>query len=153
MPGLHVAPGIDRNNPERSTWSIDQTEKEWTMFNVVSTVSQIDLAQIEAARQARRNILLAVIASAGSRFLSVDYAKKDGTITRRVFQTHAGRALLAGDSASDSAKQAVETRKANNPHLVSLYDMTAHGWRSLNLDTTSRMAIDGKVVSIPEPLV
>jgi hypothetical protein len=122
-------------------------------YNVEHAVAGIDAAQIEAARQARRMVLLAIIDSAGSQFLSVDYAKKDGTVTRRVFQTKAGRALLAGDAASDSAKQAVETRKANNPHLVSLYDMTAHGWRSLNLDTTSRIAIGGKVVVIPEPLV
>ncbi len=119
------------------------------MVDVFALTGGIDAIR-ESARLARRDLLRSVLDDAGSRFLSATYTKVDGTVTKRVFQTKAGRALLAGDAASDSAKQAVETRKANHPNLVSLYDMTAHGWRSLNLDTVREIAVEGHKIEIPD---
>ena len=114
-------------------------------YNAQDAAAQIDLRQVEAARQARRNVLHAILASAGSQFLSATWAKKSGEVVTRVYQTHAGFKLLSGDAASDSAKQAVATRKENNPHLVNVFDIKAEGWRSFNTDTVRRISCNGQI--------
>lgn len=94
----------------------------------------------------RRAAVRAFMDESGSRFLSVDYIKKDGTLRNMNCQLAAGRSLLAGDAASDSAKQAVETRKANNPNLRNVYEVPTKSWRSINLDTVLRISRNGQIV-------
>jgi hypothetical protein len=98
------------------------------------TVSQIE---------ARRAAINTLIDSAGSTFLAVEFFKVDGTLRTMQVQTHAGRALLAGESASESAKQAVETRRANNPHLRNVFDVAKRAWRSINLDSLIAVTVRG----------
>jgi len=97
------------------------------------------MCQIEA----RRDNVKSLIESAGSTFIGVDFIKADGTFRTMNVQTHAGKSLLAGDAASDSAKQAVETRKRNNPNLINVFDVANSAWRSINLDTVQRVTIRG----------
>ena len=99
-----------------------------------------------SALVARRETIRQFMDESGSRFLSVDFVKKDGTLRNMNCQLAAGRALLAGDAASDSAKQAVETRKANNPNLRNVYSVTDKAWRSINLDTVLRISRNGQIV-------
>jgi hypothetical protein len=98
-----------------------------------------------ATRLDRRAIINTLMDDAGSQFLSVEFVKKDGTTRLMTCQLAAGRKLLAGDDASDSAKQGVETRKANNPHLRNVYSIDSHAWRSVNLDTILTIKSNGVV--------
>jgi hypothetical protein len=96
-------------------------------------------SQIETRRAAIRTL----IDSAGSTILSVEFTKVDGSTRVMQCQTHAGKSLLAGDAASASAKQGVETRKANNPHLRAVYDIGKRAWRSMNLDSMFALTVRG----------
>lgn len=104
-------------------------------------------SQIEARRARIRDL----IASAGSTFIGVEFTKKDGSLRVMNIQTHAGRALLAGESASESAQQAVVTRKVNNPNLLNAYDVAAKAWRSINLDTLQKIVIRGTEFNVSVP--
>ena len=97
----------------------------------------------EAQIEARRANIRSLIESAGSTFIGVEFVKKDNSIRNMNVQTHAGRALLVGENACDSAKQAVETRKANHPNLFNVYDVVAKAWRSINLDTVFGLTVKG----------
>ena len=96
-------------------------------------------AQIEA-RRANINRLLD---SAGSTFIGVEFVKRDGSLRTMQVQLAAGRDLLVGDAASDSAKQAVATRKENNPNLRNVFDVAKKAWRSINLDTVFGLTVKG----------
>lgn len=91
----------------------------------------------------------ALIESAGTHFISVEFFKKDKTLRRMIVHPTAIRNRLVGDAASDSAKQAVETRKVNHPELYNVIDVDAikHGEekaiRSINLDTLVSITVDG----------
>jgi hypothetical protein len=98
--------------------------------------------------EARRENINRLIESAGSTFLTVTFVKKDQTVRDMNVQLFAGRDELAGDAASDSAKQAVETRKANHPNLRAVYDIAKSAWRSINLDTVLRIKVRGTVYDV-----
>jgi len=100
--------------------------------------------------ESRRENVKALIESAGSTFIGVDFIKADGTLRTMNVQTHAGHSLLKGDAASDSAKAAVATRKSNNPNLMSVFDVANNAWRSINLDTVQRITIRGTTFVIQE---
>jgi hypothetical protein len=92
-----------------------------------------------------------IIKSSKSSIMSVTFTKIDGSERVISFNPLTAKGL-AGDKASDSAKQAVETRKVNNPHLISVCDQSllAKGddpkkcWRSVNLDTIKRIKVKGE---------
>ena len=92
------------------------------------------------------------IASSGAKIMAIDFIKTDGQPRTMVFNPRTAKGLV-GDKASDSAKQAVATRKANNPNLINACDqmLLAKGdpaykcWRSINCDTTSEIRVNGEV--------
>lgn len=92
--------------------------------------------------QRRRTQLKGLIETAGARFVRVDFVKKDGSL-RKMIAAPKARTGLVGEAASESAKRAVETRKANNPNLVNIFDTRKKGWRSINLDTVYAVQVDG----------
>ena len=87
----------------------------------------------------------ALINSAGGRFCSAVFIKKDGTLRTMTVQPAALKFHVKGDAASDSAKQAVATRAANHPNLFNVWDVQAKGTRSINLDTVQTITVDKKV--------
>lgn len=98
--------------------------------------------QNSLAMERRRVQLKGLIETAGARFIRVDFVKKDRTLRKMLAQPKA-RIGLVGEAASDSAKQGVETRKANHPNLLNIYDVQKKGWRSINLDTVYAVQVDG----------
>jgi hypothetical protein len=94
------------------------------------------------ALQVRRDKIKALINKAGGRFASVDFIKKDGTLRTMQVQPAAGKFHVVGDAASDSAKQGVETNKANNPHLFPIWDVSKQAFRSINLDTVLGVTVN-----------
>lgn len=99
-------------------------------------------------RAARRALINTLLDESGSQFLAVEFVKKNGEVRNMTCQLAAGRKLLAGDNASDSAQQAVATRKENNPNLRNVYSMDSHAWRSINLDTVLTIKRNGEVLPI-----
>ncbi len=91
------------------------------------------------------------IEESGSKLMSVTFTKKDGTQRTMTFNPLTVKGIK-GDKASEQAKQAVATRKANNPNLISVCDqallskgdLPAKCWRSVNCDTVTIVKIGGK---------
>lgn len=96
----------------------------------------------------RRALITQIIASAGGQFASVTFVKKDGTVRTMNVQPAAGKSRVVGDAASDSAKQAVATRKENHPNLLAIWDTANSAFRSINLDTVTRVAVHGAVFEV-----
>ncbi len=94
-----------------------------------------------------------LIASAQGRFCSVTFIKKDGS--ERVMNIQPARiaaAIKDPDEVSDIDKQRTQTRKANNPHLLPVWDNAKQAIRSVNLDTVTEIKVDGEVyTSAAEP--
>lgn len=97
-------------------------------------------AQIEARRQRVRDL----INSAGSTFLSVRFVKRtDNTVRLMNIQLPAIQKHIVGDAASESAKQAVQTRAMRHPSLLNVYDVVKKGIRSLDLDRVTDVTVHG----------
>lgn len=86
-----------------------------------------------------------LVKSAGSRFMSITFIKKDGSERLMQIQPMALAKHVKGDKASESAQRAVETRKTNNPNLLNVWDVKKKAARSVNMDTVKRIAIAGNV--------
>lgn len=87
----------------------------------------------------------ALIETAGSRFVSVEFVKADGSPRRMLINpARLGATLRRDDSVkSESHVRGAETRKANNPHLLNVWCESANAPRSINLATLSAIRIDG----------
>ncbi len=97
--------------------------------------------QAKAEMEAKRRM----IAAAKGRFVSVTFTKKDGTERVMRVQPATLKYHLRGDSASESARKAAQTRAERHPHLMPVWDADKAAARSVNLATISRIAIDGAV--------
>jgi hypothetical protein len=93
--------------------------------------------------EARRERIRSLIASAGSRFASVVFVKKDRTERTMLVQPATGRLRVKGEAGSPSARQGAETRAQNHPHLLPIWDAGEQAFRSINLDTVLSVQVDG----------
>ncbi len=97
------------------------------------------------------NKIKEIFENAESTIVSVTYVKSDGSLRTASCNPKAKRGV-AGDKASDQAKQATNTRKVNNPNLVSYYDNTVASrgevpskcWRSFNAERVVQVKSKGK---------
>lgn len=95
----------------------------------------------------------ACIASSNAKIMSISFVKVDGEPRVMSFNPKTAKGLV-GDGASDSAKQAVASRKKNNPNLINVCDQSllAKGdpaykcWRSVNCDTVTQIKVNGEVI-------
>ncbi|WP_299960783.1 hypothetical protein [uncultured Roseobacter sp.] len=94
-------------------------------------------AEMEAKRK--------MIAAARGRFVSVTFTKKDGSERQMRIQPATLKHHLRGDTASESARKAAQTRAERHPNLMPVWDTEARAPRSVNLATISRIAVDGKI--------
>ena len=87
----------------------------------------------------------ALIASAAGRFATVTFTKKDGS--RRVMRVQPAKLKyhVKGATASEAAQKAVQTRAERHPNLMPVWDAGACAPRSVNLETVSRIAVNGTV--------
>lgn len=98
--------------------------------------------------ESRRENIRRLIEGAGGRFASVKFVKKDGEVRVMQVQPAAGKFHVVGDAASESAKQAVETRKQNHPNLMAIWDVAKQAFRSINLDTVQEVRVDGTTYAV-----
>lgn len=96
----------------------------------------------------RRKLIRDMIESADSRFASVTFIKKNGEVRKMLVQPASGKFNVVGEAAAPSAKQAVETRKANNPHLFAVWDATKKAFRSIDLDTVTEISVNGATFKV-----
>lgn len=94
---------------------------------------KVNLTEMKVAE--KREFIKKLVEDAGSKFITLEFVKADGTNRSMNIQNAALKNHIKGNEASDSAKKAVATRKANNPHLLPVYDVQKHEIRSVNLDT------------------
>ena len=96
----------------------------------------------------RRDRLRTIVNSAGSRFVSIGFVKKDGSKRTITCQNACIATRAKGSTASDSAQRAVDTRKRNNPHLMNVFDINADGFKSVNLDSIFAIHIDRQAYDV-----
>ncbi len=84
-----------------------------------------------------------LINSVKGRFCGVQFTKKDVSERTMCIQPAKLKFHLKGDNASEAAQRAVETRKANYPHLMPVWDTAKAAPRSVNLLTVTRIRVDG----------
>lgn len=106
-----------------------------------------DACEREAHEQARAEMEAKrkMIAAAKGRFVSVTFTKKDGSERHMRIQPATLKHHLIGETASESAHKAAQTRAERHPHLMPVWDAEARAPRSVNLATISRIAVDGRV--------
>ena len=98
----------------------------------------------------KRMIIKGMIEEANSQFITVDFIKLDGSERSMNIQNAALKNHLVEEYKSESTRQAVETRKANNPHLMSVYDVQKHAIRSINLDTVYKITANKVTITFDE---
>lgn len=94
-----------------------------------------------------------IVASSGAKIMSVKFIKKDGSERTMSFNPKTAKGIK-GEDASPSAKQAVETNKKNNPHLIRVCDQTllAKGdaaekcWRTVDCNKVFEVHVNGEVI-------
>lgn len=120
----------------------DMENRDTLGHDGIDRLSRLRIARNEAAELEEKR---ALIASAGGRFASVVFIKKDGT--RRVMRVQPARLKfhVKGATASEAAQRAVETRARRHPYLMPVWDAEACAPRSVNLETVSRIAVNGAV--------
>ncbi|MEQ9565441.1 MAG: hypothetical protein RLN85_06450, partial [Pseudomonadales bacterium] len=96
-------------------------------------------------KTARFNQIRALIETTGSRFISVEFRKKDGTLRRMLVNPAKLPAEMRADNGnkSESHVRGAQTRKAQNPNLLNVWDHHKDAPRSINLATLDRIRIDG----------
>lgn len=97
--------------------------------------------------EAKRRQLRALLETAGSRYISVNFIKANGDDRQITINVKAAASHVQGAKTA-STKQAVETRKINNPNLYNVWDNTKQEFRAINLDTVHRIVIDGILYKI-----
>lgn len=102
--------------------------------------------------EARRTQINSLIQSAGATFFAVEFFKKDGSLRTMQIQLPAAKNHIVGDAASDSSKQAVATRKANNENLINVWDVASQGFRSVNLDSLIAVTVRGTRFDVSLPI-
>lgn len=92
--------------------------------------------------------MAALVASAQGRFCSVTFIKKDGTVrVMNIQPARIAKAIKDPDEVADIDKQRTAARRANNPHLLPVWDNAKQAIRSVNLDTVTEIKVDGEVHS------
>lgn len=93
--------------------------------------------------EAKYHQIRALIKSAGSRFLTVEFFKVDGSFRKMQVQPMALKNRVKGAAASEQAQRAAATRSANNPNLLNVWDVQKRAPRSINMDTLVAITLDG----------
>ena len=76
-----------------------------------------------------------------SRFMSIEFVKKDGTRRKMVINPRAVATHLAKNP-SEAGKRAAETRRVNHPNLIPVYEV-GKGIKSINTDTVLSVRMGG----------
>ena len=126
----------------RNTLGHDGLERLGKLRAAYRAAIQREEAEREAEAFAAKR---ALIASAGGRFATVTFIKKDGSERVMRVQPAALKYHVVGEAASEAAKKAIETRAQRHPNLLPVWDAEKAATRSVNLATITRIAVNGAV--------
>ncbi|MEV8467007.1 hypothetical protein AB0T83_09470 [Fluviibacterium sp. DFM31] len=101
--------------------------------------------EADAAKAADLARKRALIAASRGRFYAVTFTKKDGAHRVMKIQPPTLKFHVKGDAASDAGQRAAATRATRHPHLLPVWDAEAKAPRYVNLETVSRIAVNGRV--------
>lgn len=88
------------------------------------------------------DLLRQMLASTGSRFGSVAFVKKDGTVRHMTYVNAKARARhMVG---SERGERASATFRANNPHMMRVWDNAKGAFRTVTLSRIIALRVDGK---------
>lgn len=93
------------------------------------------------------------IADQGSRFVSIEFIKKNGDFRKMTFNPYGTRKHLKGDTASAASQQAVATRKRNHPELFNIFEHnkktgeTETKMRCFNMVSLTRISCGGMEIN------
>lgn len=94
--------------------------------------------------------LKALIEGQGSRFVTVEFLKKDGSLRTMLVQSAATKYRVLGEAAAESAQRAAQTRRERYPNLLNIYDVDRDAIRSINLDTVLTIVSGATLYQRPE---
>lgn len=130
---------------------VDSTEAERTFALVRNLKTEDPRAEAQAARaveQERREMeeKRRLIESAKGRFARVVFIKKDGSIRRMTVQPAKLKLHVKGETASEAAQKGRGDPQgpSSHPHLMPVWDTEAQAPRSVNLNTITRISVNGK---------
>ena len=89
----------------------------------------------------RQSVVRAMLDTSRSRFMSIEFVKKDGTMRRMTINPRAVATHLAANP-SPAGKQAAATRKERHPNLIPVYEV-GKGIKSINTDTVQKVRMGG----------
>lgn len=111
---------------------------------------QTDVNLSAYTTEEKREFVKQLLETANSNFITIEFIKKDKTNRVMNIQQAAMQYHVKGDEASESAKRAVETRKANHPELIPVYDVQKGEIRSVNLDSVHTVRSGGKTYNFKD---
>jgi hypothetical protein len=92
--------------------------------------------------EARYRQIRALVATAGARFVSITFIKKNGEERTMVYNQLAAAPRVKGEAASEQAQRATATRAERNPNLLNVWDNGKQAFRSINMDTIKTVKVD-----------
>jgi hypothetical protein len=87
-----------------------------------------------------------IITGQGSRFTTVEFIKKDGTVRTMRVQPAATKFRVKGEDAPEHKQRAAETRRINHPNLLNIYDVDRDAIRSIDMNTIMIVRGSGTVL-------
>jgi hypothetical protein len=84
--------------------------------------------------EADRTIIREIIESQGSKIVSVEFLKKDGSYRKMLVQYAVGAQRVLGEHAEASHAIGAITRRMTSPHLMNVWDIQKDQFRSIDLD-------------------
>jgi hypothetical protein len=94
------------------------------------------------------NMIRAIIQSAGSRFGTVLFVKKDGTVRRLQFQQARDNSeRIVG---SELGQRMSITFAENNPNMMKVWDHQKQAWRTVTLDRVLSLRVNGETIRLRE---
>ena len=91
-----------------------------------------------------RQAIKDLIESSKGQYAYVEFVKSDGSTRKMIVQPAMTKFHVKGKDASPAARKAAETRAANHPNLLNIWDVENEGIRSINLDTVIAVHTGGK---------
>ena len=85
-----------------------------------------------------REMIRAYIAAQADSFVIAEFRKKDGSLRRMPFRPSEAAEHL-NPEATERGKEIAARTMENNPHLMRVWDFEVEGYRTLNLNTLSKL--------------
>jgi hypothetical protein len=97
-------------------------------------------------------VIRAIMAESGSKYMRIDATKKDGSVARFVFNRARNAAMVVG-ACTESGAAAAVSRRINHPDLVNVWCIRRQRWSSFDATCVVEAKVKRRVIvfrGIPE---